>query len=354
MRGMILGAGLGTRLRPLTEKTAKPALPVMNIPLIIYAVEVLKQAGIREIIINLHHAPDSIRKILGSGRKFKVKIEYSYESEILGTGGGIKKAEHFFKDESFVVINGDIISGIDLKNAIAFHKEKDAIATMILREDRQVEKYGIIGIDENNRICRFIDLVQPKTKSGFIRNLMFTGIHIFNPQVFEYLPPEIETCVNRYAYPRMIENNEGVFGFITDDFWSDLGTPLSYFETNFRLLQNPALIPFFDPLESYFHRPKREVDRTIRLGKDVVLKEGATLIDPVVIGDGTTIGKGSVIGPNAIIGANCHVESANQIEESILWNGAKTSPNMNLKRQILTPLHHLQIASDGKATTLPS
>ncbi|HQX41406.1 MAG TPA: glycoside hydrolase family 3 C-terminal domain-containing protein, partial [Niabella sp.] len=144
-----------------------------------------------------------------------------------------------------------------------------------------------------------IDLIQPKTKTGVVRNLMFTGIHIFNSQIFEYLPPEIEVCINRYAYPRMIENNEGVFGFVSDDFWSDLGTPLSYFETNFRLLQNPTLIPFFDPLESYFHRPKREVDRTIRLGKDVVLKEGATLIDPVVIGDGTVIGKGSVIGPNA-------------------------------------------------------
>jgi len=338
---MILTAGLGMRLRPLTANLAKPALPVVNIPLVFYTIQLLRNAGIREVILNLHHAPETIKKILGRGRKWKMRFQYSYEPKILGTGGGLKNVENFFEDEPFLVINGDTICEIDLKKAIAFHQERDAIATMVLREDKTPEKYGVIGLDSENRIQRFVDLVKPNQKD--LRKFMFTGIHIFSPPVFEYIPPLINCCLNRYVYPRMIENHEGVFGFETKDFWSDLGTLESYFKTNISFMENPDLLSYFDPLANYQYAPKREVDRIIRMGKNVDLKEEATLIDPVVIGDHCQIGKGTILGPNVILGNGCHIEKNNRIENTILWAGSKTHEAEVIQNQIRTKKLQVEI-----------
>ena len=354
MKGMILAAGFGKRLRPLTEKQAKPSLPVVNVPLILYALHLLKTVGIREVIINLHHCPESIKKLVGGGRKLRMKISYSYEPKILGTGGGLKKAESFFQGEPLIVINGDIICNIDLHNAITFHSERDALATMIVREDKLVEKYGIIGLDPELKIQKFTDLITPSIPEKNLKKYMFTGIHIFSPEIFEYIPPAIETCINRYTYPRMIQNGEGVFGFVTKDFWSDLGTIESYFNTNLEIIKDPGILSFFDPLAQFQYAPKKEVDRVIRMGKNVNLREGAKLIDPVVIGDDCEIKKGSIIGPNVILGNKSVIEKNNHIKDSILWKGTKTSEGMTIQREIWAGKIKIPLEEDFKPAKLAS
>jgi len=354
MRGMIFAAGFGTRLKPLTEKLAKPSLPVVNIPLIFYSLQLLRSVGIREVIINLHHFPESIKKQLRRGRKLKMKITYSYEPKILGTGGGLKKAERFFQGESFVVINGDIICETNLRKAITFHNERDAIATMILREDKFAEKYGAISINEENRIQKFVDLISPAISDQKLKPYMFTGIHIFSPEIFEYIPPAIEVCINRYSYPKMIQNGEEVFGFVSKGFWSDLGTLESYFQTNMAIIKNPSLLSTFDPLAQYQYTPKREVDRVIRMGKNVNLREAVKLIDPVIIGDNCEIKKGSIVGPNVILGKGSIIEKNNHIKDSIFWKASKTTEGMTIQREIWAGKTKVPLLEDFKPAKLAS
>ena len=184
------------------------------------------------MVINLHHLAEQIRENLGDGSSFGMSITYSFEPEILGTGGGIKKAEEFLSDSAFIVINSDILIDIDLSDALHFHKEKKSIATMVLRKDENVEKYGAIGIDNENRIRQFLNIIK---SDEAVTRLMFTGIHILEPKVFAYLPEN--GCINRLAYPEMIKKGERVFGYVMDGYWRDLGTPEAFSSAKKELME---------------------------------------------------------------------------------------------------------------------
>lgn len=226
MKAMVLAAGLGTRLRPITNNIPKPLIPVAGRPLIHYTLNLLKRHNIKEVIINLHYLADMIKKEVGDGSRFGIKVNYSYEPEILGTGGGIKKVEDFFSDGTFLVINADILVGLDLSDVVRFHKEKGAIATMVLRHDKDVDSYGAIEIDKDGRIRQFLGKID--YKGAPLRKLMFTGIHVLEPEVLSYIPSNISCCINRTAYPEMISTGERVYGYVMDGYWSDLGTPERY------------------------------------------------------------------------------------------------------------------------------
>lgn len=153
---MILAAGFGSRLRPLTDRMPKPLIEVAGKPLIAYALALLRAAGIREVIINLHHRGDAIRAALGSGAGYGMSITYSVEDPILDTGGAIKKAQPFLEGGRFAVLNADIICDVDLRQVIAWHEQRGSVATMVLRHDYDMRRYGVIEIDGNGRIRRFL------------------------------------------------------------------------------------------------------------------------------------------------------------------------------------------------------
>src|SRR5262249_42740740 len=155
MKGFILAAGFGTRLWPLTEDRTKPAIPFLNKPLITYSVAYLAGCGVCDIIVNLHHQPESITNALGSGRDFRVSIQYSYEEESLGTAGALDLVREALGDDDFIVINGKIVTDIDLSSAIRAHRERGAIATLVLRENPARERFSIVETDERGLITRF-------------------------------------------------------------------------------------------------------------------------------------------------------------------------------------------------------
>ncbi len=226
MKAMILAAGYGTRLLPLTEKTPKALLPLCGRPLISYTLAFLKKWGFKEIIINLHHHPQSIKKELGDGSQFGLRINYSYEPEILGTGGGIKKAESFLANNTFLVINCDILVDFDLSRAMDFHQEKKALATMILRREEKINSYGAIEIDREGRVRQFLGKI-PYGSGLDLKRLIFTGIHLFEPRVFQYIPANTFCSIND-TYIEMIRKNERVYGYLMEGYWADLGTRERY------------------------------------------------------------------------------------------------------------------------------
>jgi mannose-1-phosphate guanylyltransferase len=227
MKAMVLAAGLGLRLRPLTETTPKALVTVGGRPMIEYSLLLLRHHGIREVIINLHHLGDQIVAHLGNGAKLGLHITYSREMELLDTGGGLLKAKPFLAGETFIVVNTDVLIDLSLADLLAFHREKAAIATLVLRADEQADRYGSIDIDANGRVCRFLDTQAP-VKSGEVTKLMFTGVQVMEPEIFDYMESDgslQKFSTTKHTFPRMLTAGTQLYGFHFEGFWQDLGTP---------------------------------------------------------------------------------------------------------------------------------
>ncbi len=216
MKAIILSAGLGTRLRPLTLKTPKALLVVRDTPLIVYTLRLLKRHGITEAVVNLHHLANLIKKELGDGRRFGMRLHYSHEREILGTGGGIRRASGFFPDEPLLVINSDILIDVDLKKLIRFHQKKGGIATMVIRPREPNSGFSSVRVGRGDRIAG----IDEATSEG---NLMYTGVQIVEPRLLEYLPTG-NSCIVRQGYSPALAAGEKIYGFRYDGYWDDLGT----------------------------------------------------------------------------------------------------------------------------------
>ncbi|MBI1909409.1 MAG: nucleotidyltransferase family protein [Deltaproteobacteria bacterium] len=223
MKAMILAAGLGKRLQPLTLQTPKSLILVNQIPLIVYQVKLLKKHGILEILINLHHLGTMIQEELGNGSRYGVRIIYSYEDAILGTGGGIKKVEDFFEGKPFLVMNSDILIDLNLKELLSFHRRKKGIATMVLRKREAGSSYSYIQSDRKNRILEIVEnpASTDKVPEGA---MMFTGVHILSSKLLSTLPKGKEACIINDAYRPALREGQKIYGFPYDGYWMDLGT----------------------------------------------------------------------------------------------------------------------------------
>ena len=226
---MILAAGLGTRLRPLTDKTPKPLLPVNGLPLILHQIRYLKRFGISTILINLHHLGSMIKKALGDGSQEGVKISYSDEKSILGTGGGIKKAEIFFGSQPFIVINSDNLIDCNLNDLIAFHKTKGGIATMVLRLKGPTSQESSVTVDQNLRIVTIKKNDQTSNKNA-TETMMYTGLQIVSPSLLRYIPAGRSACLIEDGYQPALKAGEKIYGFPHHGYWCDLGTIERYRE----------------------------------------------------------------------------------------------------------------------------
>lgn len=211
MRAMILAAGLGTRLRPLTLKTPKPLLKVKGRALIDYNLKLLKKAGFKEVVINLHHLGGQIKEHVGNGSKFGLSVSYSNEPKILGTGGGIKKAQKFFKGRSFVVINADTLIQADLKKLVKYHLAKKAAATMVVRRLKKGEPYARLDIVKSGRLVRF-------GKGKY----MYTGVQVLDPVIFKFLKKP--SCLIESGYKQLLAKGLPVYTFPYKGYWNDVGT----------------------------------------------------------------------------------------------------------------------------------
>ncbi len=236
MRAMILAAGFGERLRPLTLKLPKPLLPVLGKPLIQHNIEWLRKNGINEIALNLHHLPHKITSFLGTGSKFGVKITYSYEKEILGTAGGVKKLEGFF-DGTFLVYYGDNITNLDIGNLLEFHKHKKAVATICLHpiKKKELKEASIIELSKENRILRFIEkpdsstikkLIKKNSKNIFYSN---AGIYMLEPSVLKFIEKNKFSDFAKDVFPKLLKSRQKIYGYpLKDCYWHELGTLQKY------------------------------------------------------------------------------------------------------------------------------
>jgi NDP-sugar pyrophosphorylase family protein len=221
---MILAAGLGTRLRPLTDTRPKPLVEVAGRPLIEYSLHLLRAAGITDIVINLHHLGEQVPARIGDGSSYGLRIVYSMEEKILDTGGGIKNAEPLLHNHPFVVINGDTIMDAPLDELIEAHQRRKATATMFLRADPDAARYGIVRTDADSRVRSVLDRPPMPANAGW-HPYMFAGLHIFDPRVFTFMPSASAFSITRETYPLMIERGEIVLGIPGSWAWLTVDTP---------------------------------------------------------------------------------------------------------------------------------
>jgi len=285
MKAMILAAGLGTRLEPLTSKRPKPLVPVGNRPIIDRTIFWLKAHGIDEIIVNVHHHRDQIRNYLDGGRPFGVRIHISEEPEILGTGGGIQKTRRFWDRESFVVVNGDILTDIDLGSACQVHQKRGDLVTLILHD---FPPFNQVKLNSSNGILE----INPVPEAG---QLAFTGIHILKPEVLDHIPVDRFSCILE-CYRALIGAGHPLRGHIVQNhYWRDAGTIESYVEANRETLNGA---PFL-------------------LGTNCRVHDHARLKDWAVLGDGICVEKGAEVS-RSILWGNVTVKEDVRVIDSIV------------------------------------
>jgi NDP-sugar pyrophosphorylase family protein len=276
MKAMILAAGFGTRLWPLTVGRTKPAIPFLNRPLIAYTIDYLKRFEIEDLIVNLHHEPDSVREQIGDGSHYGVRISYSVEEPvILGTSGALDRVRDQLIQETFVVINGKIITDIDLSAAIAAHRDRQALATLVLLPNHKRERFSEVTVTEDGRISEFAGFPghQPPT-TNHRPPLMFTGIHILEPEIFDYIPRGVFSDSVRDVYPKAMAEGKIVAAHVAEGFWRELSTIERYLAISLEL--------------------------RAREGYDVVMDEG------------------------------CEIESGAKVERSVLWKRARVERDASL------------------------
>lgn len=304
-KAMVLAAGLGTRLRPLTDLISKPMTPIVNKPVMEHIIELLVEHGFDEVVCNLHWYPEAIKDYFGDGSKYNIKITYSYEPELLGTAGGVKKVEAFFEGQTFLILSGDALTDIDLTELMDFHRKKGGICTLVLTEVDDPSQYGVVITDDESRITGF----QEKPLMGEAKSsLANSGIYVFEPDIFSHIPYGSFYDFGRDLYPKLLKAGIAYYGYKHDRYWNDVGSLDQYQQGNFDALEGKVKLNI----------PGMQINEGIWLGKNCRIEEDVVMIPPLVIGNNCTIKKGAKLYGPIIIGDNTIVD-----ERAIMYRGIK-------------------------------
>ena len=222
-RAMVLAAGHGRRLAPLTDTLPKPLMRVAGRPMLDHVLAFLRAGGIEDVVINLHHLGDRIEETIGDGRAHGLRVRYSRESVIRDTGGGIKQAEPWLAGEPFVVANGDSLLDLALGDVLRFHRTRGGTATIVVRPDPEAARYGLLELDAGDRLRRIIGLPAGALELP-LRPFMFPGLHVFEPEVFDWMDAGESFSVTRVTYPRLLAAGRPIYGYVTDARWITIDT----------------------------------------------------------------------------------------------------------------------------------
>ncbi|HMF00058.1 MAG TPA: NDP-sugar synthase [Terriglobia bacterium] len=300
MKGLILAGGKGTRLRPLTLNTPKPVVPVANSPFLLFQIDLMRSAGIDEIILSLSYQPRKIEDLLKDGSDYGVWIRYAVEGTPLGTGGAFKNAEEHI-DSTAVVFNGDVLTDIDLAAVVAHHRKKGAVATIVLSPVENPSAYGLVETNPDGWIQRFIEKPGP---DEITCNTINAGIYVLEPSVLKYMPKGEPYSFERGLFPTLLEHKEPVLSFISTNYWIDIGTPQKYLEVHHDILSHKFASP---------RVAKSALDRAT-LAAGTVVDEKSLIDQDVTIREGVRI-------ENSVIGKNCKIDVGVHIVDSVLWSG---------------------------------
>jgi mannose-1-phosphate guanylyltransferase len=333
MKAMILAAGKGTRVRPITYEMPKPMMPIMQKPVMEFLLELLRQHGFDQIMVNVSHLAHEIENYFRDGQRFGVQIAYSFEGYIdqngelqgkaLGSAGGMRRIEDFshFFDDTFVVLCGDALIDLDLTAAVKWHKEKGSIATVIMKTvpKEEVSSYGVVVTDETGRIKAFQE--KPSVEEA-LSNCINTGIYIFEPEVLNYIPSGVEYDIGSQLFPKLVEIGAPFYGIAMDFEWVDIGKVPDYWHAIRAVLKGEI---------KNVQIPGQQVAPGIYTGLNVAVNwDKVNIQGPVYIGGMTHIEDGAtIIGPT-MIGPNCWICSGAMVDNSVIFDYSRLGPGVRL------------------------
>ncbi|HEY3830354.1 MAG TPA: NDP-sugar synthase [Solirubrobacteraceae bacterium] len=307
MKAMVLAAGLGTRLRPITYEIPKPMVPVLDRPVMAHILDLLQRHGFEQVIANLHYFPDSIRAYFGEGGG----LSYRYEPELLGTAGGVRGCAEFFGEESFVVISGDALTDIDLTALAARHHEAGGIATLAVKQVSDTREYGVVLHDRDGRVTGFQEKPEPQEALSSLGNC---GIYVFSPAIFDYFPEGPFADWAQDVFPALLERDVPFYIHEVGDYWNDVGSLAELRQGTFDALGGELRLQIAG----------REVAPGVVLaGAEGALPEDLQVEGPVWIGDDVEIGAGVRLKGPVVLGDGARVGAGAQLRESIVFPGTE-------------------------------
>ncbi|MDD2510077.1 MAG: NDP-sugar synthase [Syntrophomonas sp.] len=336
MKAMIMAAGVGSRLMPLTKDTPKPMVPMANRPLMENIIELLSRHHFKEVIANLHHQGGFISSYFDDGHAFGLNLLYSPEEELLGTAGGVKKCE-WFLDETFVVISGDALTDMNLSELLAQHRKRGALATIALKEVENVEQFGVVLTAEDGKISRF---QEKPAREEALSHQANTGIYVFEPEIFKYIPAAQFYDFGRQLFPQLVEMGSPFYAVSVQDYWCDVGNIETYRQAHVDVLQGRVA------MEPGGIVQEDNGQSRVLLGEGVELGDEVKFLGHVVIGRGCRIGSGTVIkdtviweqsdiGPGSIlkdctIGRQCQIGSGTIVNPGMVIGSRCKVPDYSI------------------------
>ncbi|MGD9587410.1 MAG: sugar phosphate nucleotidyltransferase [Pyrinomonadaceae bacterium] len=314
MQALILAGGKGTRLRPLTVYTPKPIVPVMNRPFLLYQIDILGRAGITDITLSLSYQPDKIEDLLGDGSDLGVSLNYITEPNPLGTGGAYRFASREL-NETTVVLNGDILTDVDISKVIGFHRKNSADATLTLASVDDPSRFGLVETADDGRILRFIEKPKPEDAASDGINTINAGIYVLEPRILDLVPEGEHLSFEYDIFPEILRRGMAFYGYnLGDSYWRDLGNPKSYLEAHHDFVDGKIKGFDLDHSREGDVATAAAVDEVSVIGPGAVIKPGARIkrsaIGPGVHIDEKAVVEGSVIWPHARISAGAEIRDA--------------------------------------------
>lgn len=322
MQALILAGGKGTRLRPLTVYTPKPIVPVLNRPFLLYQIEILRQAGIKNITLSLNYQPDKIEQQLGDGTNYGVNLRYVTEPNPMGTGGAYKYAADAVR-ETTVVFNGDVLTNLDVFKVIGFHQQKKADATIVLTPVENPAAYGLVETDADGRVLRFLEKPKPEDLTDLTTSNINAGIYILEPGVLDLIPEGENTSFEYNVFPELLRREKEFFAFVmSKNYWRDIGTPASYLQAHHDFLSGKIK------------------------GFKIEKSAEADVATTAMVDNSSILGEGCVVKPNArivnsVIGAGVHIEEKAVVENSVIWAHTRVSTQAQIRDAIVGRSCHI-------------
>jgi mannose-1-phosphate guanylyltransferase/phosphomannomutase len=321
MKAVVMAGGEGSRLRPLTSSLPKPLVPVAGRPIMEHILLHMRRHQLRDVVATVQYMGASIRNYFGDGSEQGVALTYSVEDSPLGTAGSVMLARQML-NEPFVVISGDSLTDIDLGAAARFHRERKAIATIVLKPVPNPLEYGVVVVDEGGAVQRFIE----KPSWGeVISDLANTGIYILDPAVFDFFRPGEVTDWSGDVFPKLLKEGEHVFGWIADGYWEDVGSHAAYVKANFDCLEGRVKVQL----------PGDRVGESTWIHPEAEVFDGARVDGPALIGAGAKVRAGAWINGPAVVGAYTTIDSGVKISNSIIWDHSYIGLNSRLRGSVV-------------------
>lgn len=305
MKAILLAGGKGTRLRPLTLHTPKPIVPIFNRAFLQYQIDLLKSVPeIDEVILSLNYQPRRIEELFGDGAGSGLRIRYVVEPNPLGTGGAIKFAAQGVED-SIVVFNGDVLTTVDLNALIELHRNRRALATIVLTPVDNPTAYGLVETDREGNVRRFLEKPDP---TDITCNTINAGIYVLEPSTFDRIPKDVSWSVERAYFPSLVERNETFVAHVDPGYWIDIGTPQKYMQVHRDVMDGLCRVP-----------PFAANGTSVQCAESAVIEAGADLQGPCYVDEGAVIKAGARVLPYSVIGRQVHVEEGATVAGSVIW-----------------------------------